>query len=388
MREKALWLYDVYHPVSKQFHHPKIDDMFPRRDLLEKRLREGRLSLGVDIGVIYSRPGKKRNTVPETIIIAQDPRFDKKGNLVSATYRPDRRITEYPVVIDHAIHFFRYPGPDGDQPEQAWGVGIDPNRAINAPTVQQYGNDKEAAIRDILEPLGVTVKSYTFNELEAMADAWKNNAVIIKHNSESQSKNIQVVPSMEAIPELKKNKNYVFQPYLNLKGHIPGLVPLTQAYASQLEAFNPNDPREINPCLKEVRMHFFIRTKNGKTVVDAFPTLSTSDPGAEYVTRRDWTPLDPDAFRERYPHVYNGTIKVARKLIEQAGVQNAYGVADWGIGTHKTKEKEIMQVIIDFNCRGPYLVPDLKTGRESLTPTQQEFTDTIEDIAETALQAA
>lgn len=386
----ALHLYGHWDGEPTQ---PVTDAMFDRRDRHQEWLRaaDGDIELDYHVGYVMSAPSPG-DTVPSDILIARNPEFDSSGRLINADFRPGD-IRKYPFILDHYIAGFRQKRVNGEGliEEFASGIGIEPGRLMNPWQVQNYGNNKRSAERDILEPSGVALKSYgaILDALDQISDEWGDGEFIFKPDSGALSQGVETLFSLDAVHKAIKSRriknNGQIQPYIDLTLPIPHLKALNEAFVDQLRAVNGEADR-----VREIRMHFFATTIDGVESVEAYPMLRSSKPGTKIMTDWVYTPLDPEAFQQSYPELVEGVERTASKLLEVAKVPHAYGVSDVSIGVsnHMRRRGEPVTFTGDFNVRGPRL-PDVSLpGEEITTPAQKAFIRMQKKMAAEAIRLA
>lgn len=390
LERAALHLYGHWDGEPTQ---PVTDAMFDRRDRHQEWLRtpDGDIELDYHVGYVMSAPSPG-DTVPSDILIARNPEFDANGRLVRADFRPGD-IRNYPFILDHYVAGFRQKrtNKEGIVEEFASGIGIEAGRLMNPWQVQNYGNDKRAAARDILEPCGVALKSYdaVLTALDRISDEWGDGEFIFKPDSGALSEGIETFFSLSAMHKAIKTRRIrnsgQVQPYIDLTLPIPHLKALDPAFDEQLAAVNGQPDR-----VREIRMHFFATTIGGIQTVEAYPMLRSSKPGTKVMTDWLYTPLDPEAFEQNYPDLVESTKRTAARLLETAKVSHAYGVSDISIGvsSHGKRNGEAVTFTGDFNVRGPRL-PDVSLpGKEITTPAQKAFIRMQKRMAAEAIRRA
>jgi len=387
MQEAVLYLYGRSTPE----HSSKLlqEDMFDNRRMLQRELGEGNDPLGLHIGYVVDHPTGE-DIKPERVLINHNPVFDRTGKLLDIA--PDNfqlgDIADYPVIVDHWVPQFRYlKQTEHGTEEIAGGLGLEAGRLINARTVQQYGNEKDRAERDILEPCGVALESFGTSpeELEHMGDIWGNGAVIFKPKAGALSKGIEIRESLQEmktdIVEKRVPRTGIVQPFVDLREPLPNLKPLVPEYQEQLNKDNGKPDR-----VREVRLHFFVTTENNVREVHAYPTLRASQAGTRIMKNWRYTPLDPESFQQNYPHTVENTKKVAGRLATMADVPHLYGVTDVALGRHERRDG-LIEFVGDLNCRGPRLPDASLPGQEIITPAQKEFIRMQKTMARIVLNA-
>jgi len=390
MQKAILHLYGYWPDQPTQ---PKTDIMFDRRDKHQAMLASndyGDVQLDYHVGYVTSAPSVG-NIVPERVLIARHPIFDTKGELVDADFQPGD-LTDYPLILDHYAAGFRRQRSNnlGIIEEFADGIGIDPARLINPWQVQNYGNDKRAAEKDILTPCGVALSSYDIHSdsIDRLENEWGEGEFIFKPDSGSLGQGIVTFHSLgdlrRAIVEKKIVNNGHVQPFIDLTAPIANLKVLDPLFDAQLHAVN-----SLSDRVREIRMHFFATTVGGVRYVKAYPMLRTSQPGTKVMENWIYTPLDPEAFKSYHGDLVASTIRTAERLLDVTGVPHAYGVSDISIGMskHAKRMNESISFTGDFNVRSPRL-PDVSLpGHDIITPAQEEFIRMQKTMASLVLAA-
>lgn len=368
MQEVVLMLY------GNHALHPWQEDMFTRPDQLQARL--GKEGLRFDVACAVQDPSGE-DKLPE-VRVAENPRYDNRGILAAADFRPGS-IEDYPAVIDRWVANFQdeVVQDDGSVQRTAYGVGLPAARLINHKNVQYYGNNK-TAMEGLLQESGVGVETWEVGDIERLADEYgEDSPVIFKPLGGAQSKGVKVFDSSQqvsaALHEQEIPSNGLVQPFFDVTQPIEGLVPLNFYQNEKLAEVNATSDRA-----REVRMHVMVTSdENGQRMAKAYPMLKAGAAGSERMPYQDLVALHPDSFPPE-SYVYQKTAEVGLKLAEAAGVPNLYAAGDW-LFVPGRKGSELQPVIGDFNCRGPGLWHEA-------TPSRRGFVEMLGSIASQNLE--